>query len=83
MPNVTGTIGLCSDGIGWFGWNGRFFSNGCFSTTNNELRGYMFNSGEGLVNSAYLNPNRSSNQYQSINEVRVKSIISNGFIKLY
>ena len=31
----------------------------------------------------YLHLNWSSNQYQSINEVRVKSIISNGFIKLY
>ena len=30
-----------------------------------------------------VNLNRGSNQYQSINEVRVKSIISNGFIKLY
>ena len=27
--------------------------------------------------------NRCSNQYQSINEVRVKSIISNGYIKIF
>ena len=30
-----------------------------------------------------INLSRVSNQYQYINEVRVKSIISNGFIKLY
>ena len=31
--------------------------------------------------SIYLH--RSSSQYQNISEVRVKSVISNGFIKLY
>ena len=30
-----------------------------------------------------VNLSRASNQYQSINEVRVKSLISIGFIKLY
>ena len=76
VPNVSGSIYVAPRG--WY-WPE---SNGCFYNVGGG-------SGEGRVFGDYqsyiygLNSNRSSLEYQSINEVRVKSIISIGFIKLY
>ena len=72
MPNVTGQTytGLdCNSASGAIIANSTGNSMDWKNNTNNL--GITFNS------------NRCSNQYQSISEVRVKSIISNGYIRLY
>ena len=75
VPNVTGRIG--------YQWYGIFdLFEGCFYNANNSQITWK-SSPDHRANNANFSLNRSSNQYQSIKEVRVKSIISNGYIKLY
>ena len=71
VPNVTGHFNAGEN---------NSFAGGCF-----YMNGWQHLAGDGAYGSPtfYFQPTRSSNQYQSINEVRVKSIISIGFIKLY
>ena len=79
MPNVTGYVG-------YRGGNYVMFYNiyGAFQPVRDGHITWRKSDGghAGEVN-AYLNLSSSSNQYQSINEVRVKSIVSNGYIRLY
>ena len=77
MPNVSGNFGTW----GWDNHNGPF-ANGIFY--NENVGGTRRTGGSiqyTLKTTAILN--RGSNQYQSINEVRVKSIISNGYIRIF
>ena len=84
MPNVTGSFSFHNYGISsiktWI-VNGAFNSFGIDGTMNRQ------NCTQTVIDwdhsGVSLNLSRSSNVYTNINEVRVKSIISIGFIKLY
>ena len=87
MPNVSGT----TDANPWVihQSEGGGFSNmtGCFKSPTKTITDDMWNRTayyyEG-VDTLIFNANNISNQYQNnLNEVRVKSIISNGYIRLY
>ena len=71
VPNVTGRFKAGEN---------NSFAEGCFRMNDGHWSG---GDGDRYVPIFDFSSNRSSNQYQSINEVRVKSIISNGYIKLY
>ena len=72
MPNVWGQSNLNCDGY----WAGGVLYNSRYTFGNSG------GGGRG-GNALQISTDRSSSQYQNISEVRVKSIISNGFIKLY
>ena len=69
MPNVYGLPKDCWNGREKLDWSSR-----------NYVRNYLRND---VDNKYKTSLSWDSNQYQSINEVRVKSIISIGLIKLY
>ena len=72
MPNVTGQT---YTGVDCTRSDGAFRSNNSGHEMGwGNIRSYL-----GFT----FRAERCSNQYLSINEVRVKSIISNGYIKLY
>ena len=83
MPNVTGKIG--NGGGDRFGIFYPTEIQGAFYTDwNNRFCDPSGNGHWDRVKYAYYNSSRSSNQYiNNLNEVRVKSIISNGYIRLY
>ena len=72
MPNVSGSITVeC----------GVDTRTGAFYSSRSSPRGIITGNQDDYIN---IDNSRSSNQYQNnLNEVRVKSIISIGFIKLY
>ena len=82
MPNVTGY-----HTVGFKGQNDPYGDNSSYSggsITLTKVLPNMSNSVGGWYRVRVNHDNsRVSNQYQNISEVRVKSIISIGFIKLY
>ena len=72
MPNVWGQSNLNCNG----------YSTGGVLYNSRHTFGNSGGGGRG-GNALQISTDRSSSQYQNISEVRVKSIISNGFIKLY
>ena len=72
VPNVSGSISVeC-------GVNTR---TGAFYSSRSSPRGSITGNQDDYIN---INNSRSSSQYQNnLNEVRVKSIISNGYIRIF
>ena len=79
MPNVSGYMNRVSETFNTNGYAGGIIHK-VGSENARETPSKTDNSHAGNIN-IYLH--RGSNQYQNISEVRVKSIISIGFIKLY
>ena len=84
MPNVTGNFSFHNYGISsikcWI-TSGSFYS---FAIDNNMNRQNCNQTVRDWDHSGIsINLSRSSSVYTNINEVRVKSLISIGFIKLY
>ena len=74
VPNVTGYT--CN-----WAWM-QSFNGGCIYISNRNSQGGY--NAQGNADTLNINVSRISNQYQdNLNEVRVKSIISNGYIRLY
>ena len=71
-PNITGRVGLR-----WYNW-----ANGAFYTTYTG-DGYSTSIWSGEDRRGDIDTSRISKEYSNINEVRVKSIISKGYIKLF
>ena len=72
MPNVTGAISVDC---------GVDTRTGAFYSSRSSPRGIIQGNLDDYIN---INNSRSSSQYQNnLNEVRVKSIVSNGYIRLY
>ena len=79
VPNVTGYVGYRGGGYVMF-----YNIYGAFQPVlDGHITWRKSDSGHAGEVNAYLNLSSSSNQYQNISEVRVKSIISNGYIRLY
>ena len=72
MPNLWGQSNLNCAGY----WAGGVLSNNS---------GTWGNSGSGskVGNALQISAARSSSQYQNISEVRIKSVISNGYIRIF
>ena len=77
MPNVTGYV------AGFINALADPYANGSFYVSNKNNRITEIGGNRYPAFDTNFNSSRSSNVYKSINEVRVKSIISIGFIKLY
>ena len=73
VPNVTGYLNEFDDFISI---GGSFYRPGGGQTS-------LYNSESTYNTNIHFSSNRSSNQYQNISEVRVKSIISNGYIRIF
>ena len=71
-PNITGH---CSANGSYDAW-----ASGAFKVAYNGTHEWNAASAGQYLD---LNASRVSNEYKSINEIRVKSIISNGYIKLF
>ena len=73
MPNVYGQVGSHS----------HMYPSGFLhvvgANRDNRSNNWIWSKDVELI----VNLSRGSNQYQSINEVRVKSIISNGYIRIF
>ena len=76
VPNVTGQYDMAG--------TGSRITGGAFREIRGTL-GYVHNPYNGTYNApTYFEAHRCSFEYQNnLNEVRVKSIISNGYIRLY
>ena len=85
VPNVTGQVGGDHGNRSWGFANAPIYQgSGCIQGYNTgESLDYPGNNRNYYFNGFNIDNNRISSEYQSINEVRVKSIISNGYIKLY
>ena len=83
-PNITGSFGFANLGNSTYTVH---YTTGVFEKINNSpynkfnMGGYKSNNGN--HDHVGINLSRSSTEYNTINEIRVKSIISNGYIKLF
>ena len=83
VPNVSGEI-IYDRRIGMGIENDNRYPTGCFNEYKKILWGFDGGGAHSYIRYTKYNCNYVSNQYtNNLNEVRVKSIISIGFIKLY